>query len=172
MAIDAQVRFADPTTQSRIKAARARAINWLLGAEDRRASRWKDYPYNDNGAALDGVSALAVVALNQSRDDGRVVQLDRAWLTNLPEFPGKLDLIERSNVALGRSWKWDRTSYAVTPWIALSAALAFPGGDRLGHAKADAYLERFVSRLPSYQGSADPYYFSAELAHSLALLSS
>lgn len=171
MAIGTQARFADPATQRRIKDARARAIGWLLASEDRGASRWKDYPYSDSGTALDGVSALAVVALNPSAGNRRIAELDRAWLDQLPEFPGRLDLIERSNVALGRSWKWDRTSYAVTPWVALSADMVFPNGDRLGRAKADAYLERFTSSLPSYQGLADPYYFSAELAHGLARLS-
>jgi hypothetical protein len=171
MAIGSQARFADPATQKRIEDARARAIGWLVASEDRSANRWKDYPYSDSGTALDGVSALAVVALNPPARDGRIADLDRGWLDHLPAFPGKLDLIERSNVALGRSWKWDRTSYAVTPWVALSADLAFPTGDRLGRAKAKAYLERFTSSLPSYQGPADPYYFSAELAHGLTRLS-
>ncbi len=170
MALGDQERFADPSLRKRIDAGRAKAAAWLLSVEDRGRRRWKDYPFAANGALMDGVSALAVVALNRSQGDQRIAALDRDWLDHLPVFPGRLDGLERSNVALGRSWKWDRTNYVVTPWLALSGALAYPHGDWLGRAKADAYLARFTEALASYNGASEQSYVSSELVYSFSQL--
>ena len=124
-----------PIATEKLAAARAKAINWLISSQDPHQHRWKDYPYNSAGEASDGVSALAIVALNQSPSDPRVAAVNRAWLSHVPIFPGKIDGIERSNVALGASWKWDRTSYVVTPWVALSAYLALHDGTAFGRAQ-------------------------------------
>jgi hypothetical protein len=162
MAIDAQSRFAPPALRPRLIAARARAVDWLLSAEDAHG-RWKDYPANPAGVELDGVSAVALVALNQSPADPRVARVDRAWLNDLPIYPGSIEGVERSNIALGASWKWDRTTYVVAPWIALSADLALPRGTRLGRAMGETYLDRFDASLASYDPAPHPNYLSAEL---------
>jgi hypothetical protein len=51
----------------------------------------------------------------------------------------------------------------VTPWVALSTFLAYPKGDWLERAKADAYLDRFAGALRTYKGDGMPGFFSAEL---------
>ncbi len=163
LALDAQSRFASPQLQQRIALARTRAINWLISSEDPRQHAWKDYPDNQAGTISYGVSGLVVVALNRSPTDPRVAAIDRAWLSHLAIFPGKVDEIERSNVPLGDSWKWDRTSYIVTPWVALSADEALGDGTLLGRAKGRTYLDRFVRGLAAFDPKADPNYLSTEL---------
>jgi hypothetical protein len=172
IAIGAQANVATPVMQRRISVARANAIQWILSSEDQARHRWKDYPYNKGGVALDGVSALAVVALNQLPKDPRVMAVNRTWLVDLPIYPGTLDEIERSNIELlGRSFRWDRTSYVVTPWTALSVDLAMRDGTTLGRANGRTYLDRFIAGLKTLKPASDPNYFSAELVACLTKIS-
>ena len=116
------------------------------------------------------MSALAIVALNQSpiRSARRGCQpgLDPG---HVPIFPGKIDGIERSNVALGALVEMGSHQLCGHPLgAALSAYLALRNdGTAFGRAQGLTYLDRFTNGLASFKPAADPNYFSSELVNAL-----
>lgn len=143
-ALHQQSKFeTSPERRSRLAAAVQRGADWLTSRAAPGRARWADYPGGSGSRESLGVSGFVLYVLHGVGAPG-LVELDRAWLRELPDgeplaLGGE---VSPKKIQVGARSYRDDTRYYALPWGILATVLAYPIASLEDRARAIEWLER------------------------------
>ena len=140
-------REKDSERLERIRAAVRRGADWLKSRAAAGKARWADYPdWPEERRDYLGLSGFVLFALHRTGASG-LAELDRAWVSELPDDPPSLLADEASGrrVQVGRRSFTDDTLYRALPWTIVATVHAYPNASIAGKVRAARWLERALA---------------------------
>jgi hypothetical protein len=173
VAIHEQMKLAtDTNVQARLKSAVESGMNWLIGHGDLKKAQWADYPAWPDANAQErfiGISGLVLHVLHRV-EAPNLVQLDRAWLENLPTDIPAAKHGEASNktITIGPDAQnyTDDLRYYGLPWAIIGTVDAYANGGLRGRSSAAEWFQRAVtadSKLYEVTGANNDDWIAAEI---------
>lgn len=128
----------------RAKRAIALASDWIRLQQLPHAARWADYPEREGSRELAGISGLVLYSLHQLEREN-LTELDRLWLSTLPEELPRWDALDRVDDLRTTSTAAsmpDAVTVPTWPWLMMATSAAYNNGNLRERHKAARWVQR------------------------------